>query len=170
MTQNLSSLRIALVSMLITLFAFSAVTYTSCKKDKCKDVTCQNGGTCTDGSCSCPTGFTGTNCETGFVGTWHGTDCNGAATTFIISAGNSANTVSLLGEAGSGNCYRQFNVYCTVSGNTMTLPGTIFTDACGAEYSYSGTGVINGNTLNVNIVFHGITAGLSVNNCFNGTK
>ena len=32
--------------------------------DPCESVECLNGGTCTDGTCSCPTGFTGTNCET----------------------------------------------------------------------------------------------------------
>lgn len=48
----------------IAIMIFTAVTYTSCTKDKCKDVTCQNGGTCTDGVCSCPSGFEGTNCET----------------------------------------------------------------------------------------------------------
>ena len=36
----------------------------SCKKDKCKDVKCLNGGVCIDGDCVCPGAFTGTNCET----------------------------------------------------------------------------------------------------------
>lgn len=32
--------------------------------DKCKDVECKNGGTCKEGTCTCPTGFSGANCET----------------------------------------------------------------------------------------------------------
>ena len=32
--------------------------------DKCENVHCQNGGTCSNGSCSCPTGYSGTLCET----------------------------------------------------------------------------------------------------------
>jgi hypothetical protein len=35
-----------------------------CKRDPCKDTVCLNGGYCVDGTCSCPDGFTGPNCET----------------------------------------------------------------------------------------------------------
>jgi len=30
--------------------------------DPCESVTCQNGGTCVEGDCDCPTGYAGTNC------------------------------------------------------------------------------------------------------------
>jgi hypothetical protein len=40
------------------------LTFSSCKKNKCADTTCQNGGTCSDGTCQCPAGWTGANCET----------------------------------------------------------------------------------------------------------
>ncbi|MBL7805713.1 MAG: hypothetical protein JNL02_18360 [Saprospiraceae bacterium] len=36
----------------------------SCKKDKCADQYCLNGGDCVDGTCKCPTGYTGEHCET----------------------------------------------------------------------------------------------------------
>lgn len=35
----------------------------SCTPDPCKDVNCQNGGTCIEGECACPAGYTGDNCE-----------------------------------------------------------------------------------------------------------
>jgi len=45
----------------------------SCKKDTtspddpsnpCASITCQNGGTCTNGTCNCPSGYGGAQCET----------------------------------------------------------------------------------------------------------
>lgn len=32
--------------------------------DPCNGITCQNGGTCSNGTCICPTGWTGTYCQT----------------------------------------------------------------------------------------------------------
>ncbi|XP_072039619.1 uncharacterized protein [Amphiura filiformis] len=44
---------------------FPAVTPTTKRTDPCPDGLCQNGGTCfpDDGSCRCPTGFSGIQCE-----------------------------------------------------------------------------------------------------------
>jgi hypothetical protein len=61
---SMKSFRNVALSTLLTIGAFSAITYTSCTKDECKDVVCQNGGTCADGKCTCTYAFEGTNCET----------------------------------------------------------------------------------------------------------
>lgn len=53
-----------LLPFAITVSIFTTVTYTACKQDKCKDVTCKNGGSCSDGTCICPDGYSGTRCET----------------------------------------------------------------------------------------------------------
>lgn len=39
-------------------------TTESCKKDPCKDTVCLNGGACDDGTCICPTGYSGPQCQT----------------------------------------------------------------------------------------------------------
>ena len=50
-------------SVIITLLAFTAVLYSSCTKNKCANTTCQNGGSCSDGFCTCPRGYSGDHCE-----------------------------------------------------------------------------------------------------------
>ncbi len=54
------TISILTVSLFLMLPAF---LINSCKKDPCKDKVCQNGGTCNDGDCSCPGGYSGTNCQ-----------------------------------------------------------------------------------------------------------
>lgn len=45
------------------------VSVPSCTVDKCKSMTCQNGGVCGDGICSCPSGWTGNYCQSQVTGT-----------------------------------------------------------------------------------------------------
>jgi len=56
-------LRNIISASFVTLSVFMTVTYISCIKDKCSSVSCQNGGTCSNGSCICPSEYSGTNCE-----------------------------------------------------------------------------------------------------------
>ena len=55
--------RSAFLSALFTLSIFGFVLVSCIKTDECKGVNCQNWGTCNGGTCSCPSGYTGTNCE-----------------------------------------------------------------------------------------------------------
>jgi len=113
--------QIALTTML-TIGAFSVVTYTSCNKDKCKDVVCNNGGTCntTDGTCSCKTGYEGADCGTltraKFVGSWTGTDyCTNPSDTVGINltVGTATNDVQATVTNAGG------------FGSTVTITGTV---------------------------------------------
>jgi len=53
-----------LISAVLTIIAFGAITYTSCTKDPCSGVTCLNGGACSGGNCLCPAGYVGADCGT----------------------------------------------------------------------------------------------------------
>jgi len=53
-----------ILSFLATAALGTTLFFASCKEDKCKDVTCNNGGTCIDGTCECATGYEGTTCDT----------------------------------------------------------------------------------------------------------
>ncbi len=59
----MNQLRIILLAVVSLSFSFFAII-SSCKKDKCKGITCLNSGTCSDGNCNCPAGYTGSRCET----------------------------------------------------------------------------------------------------------
>jgi len=58
------TLKSIIYSAVLTLSAFAAVVYTSCKQDKCKAIVCAYGGACVDGVCHCMPGYEGTSCET----------------------------------------------------------------------------------------------------------
>lgn len=45
------------------LFSTFSIAFFSCNGNPCKDINCENGGTCVEGTCNCPGGFSGTNCE-----------------------------------------------------------------------------------------------------------
>jgi len=51
--------------LFVTMVAASIILVNACKKkDKCENTVCLNGGICNDGTCSCPTGYTGADCGT----------------------------------------------------------------------------------------------------------
>ena len=74
-------IRNILLTALLTIALFSAISYTACKKDACENVICLNLGACDGGKCVCLTGFEGARCETlsreKFIKTYNGYDtCN----------------------------------------------------------------------------------------------
>jgi hypothetical protein len=71
-------IRNILLTALLTIAIFSAITYTACKKDPCESVICKNLGACDGGRCVCPVGFEGDRCEIlsrdKFIKTFNGRD------------------------------------------------------------------------------------------------
>lgn len=66
-------------SLVLGLLIMGSTFFTACT-DECKEVVCENKGTCDEGICDCPEGTKGENCETfvmaktTLVGTWELTD------------------------------------------------------------------------------------------------
>ena len=127
--------------------AFSVVTYTSCTKDECKDVVCNNGGTCAGGSCSCPAGYEGTNCDSKtrdkFVGTWQGQDiCTSKTYTISLTIGASSDDVKVIVNNPGG------------FGTPINIQGTVTNST---SLAFTNQNVGNGRILNGTMSFTGGT-------------
>ncbi|MBP6456892.1 MAG: calcium-binding EGF-like domain-containing protein [Chitinophagaceae bacterium] len=68
----MKNLRKITLALFIGAASFSSL-FTSCNSDPCKDIQCDNGGVCTEGSCDCPAGYEGASCETRSIVKYLGT-------------------------------------------------------------------------------------------------
>ncbi|MCD6012599.1 MAG: hypothetical protein K0Q79_2461 [Flavipsychrobacter sp.] len=59
----MKSIKFILLGVVVGLCIVCTGLYSSCRKDVCKAVNCINGGQCGGGSCFCPNGVGGLNCE-----------------------------------------------------------------------------------------------------------
>lgn len=141
----MKSIRNIAFSALLTFGAFGAITYTSCNKDECKDVVCQNGGTCSEGNCSCSSGYEGTNCETKsvtkFIGTWAVSEnCGGTSSDpyqVTITADPSDVTRVIVSNLGGYGCSVGGDIVWNGSVNAATI--TIKDNKCGYQMDATGT-------------------------------
>ena len=136
---------------MLTIGAFSAITYTSCNKDKCKDVVCSNGGTCLDGICTCKSGYEGTTCATvsaaKFVGTYSVVEnCSvsggvGPYTTTIVES--TTNEVNILMND-FGDLTATITIVGSVNGTTLTIASQTV-----SGYTVSGSGTYNNGVITI---------------------
>lgn len=146
--------RLILTASLLTIGAFSTVTFTSCSKD----------------DKVCATGYEGEDCKTlsrtKFVGSWRGTEeCTAGDDNYTIQiAAGTGNDLSLI----YSNVYNQnFTATGTVTGpNGFTFEGT------GAgSVTFSGTAVYNASTGQLVVDYKIYTGSVLTNSCtFTGTK
>lgn len=72
----MKNLKQGLLAFVALLGISSTLFIASCEKDSCTTLKCQNGGTCADNFCRCPTGYEGAECEIKiaqkFIGRWPG--------------------------------------------------------------------------------------------------
>lgn len=135
--KNLERLFLAVIFLMPLLLS---TVFSSCKKDKdkdkCEDQYCLNGGDCLDGTCKCPTGYTGEHCETEIATS--GYECvSGTCQSVSDNA-----TYSTLSE-------------CQTACATQQPTGqVVFWEAQGAAGSCSATNVtINGTTRQITQFF-----------------
>ena len=146
------------MGVLMVIGAFSAVMYTSCSKtkDACSGITCLNGGACSNGTCTCRTGFGDSVCSTqlrtiysGGSGTYrgNGTD-NGALTfsnytaTFINPGDTNYVGLTLTTKFSDGNVH--FTAPIVLSNMSLTGTATFtITSTVYAGNTYAGSGTVS---------------------------
>lgn len=152
----MKNLKNILLASLLTVGTFSTVLFSSCNQDKCKDVVCANGGTCSadDGSCSCAAGYTGATCDTKanslFVGIWSAKEkANGASTwaspyTVIVTADGTDPKVFYLSDYGNYNCTS--GSYSVTANTNDGVNYSISNTACSTNFTGSGSLATVGST------------------------
>ena len=134
-------LKTIILSALGAISAFGAVTYSSCKPDKCKAIVCAYGGVCKEGTCICPTGYEGYQCETiirdKYEGVWtveeHGSASMPAFYDVVVQPGATMTDMTIK------NFYNKFisNVNIRVKGDTLYIPQQTI-----EGYEIKGTGYL----------------------------
>ncbi len=137
------------------LSAFGSVLYTSCK-NKCGSTTCQNGGTCQDNSCTCPTGYSGNSCQTGWsdpaIGTYNCTRSN------CVPASTGANTwISAVTKSGTNGGFTINITNFDATGKTLVANidsaiggvNKIVVSQPAGSYGINATGTCSGETINL---------------------
>ena len=125
-------------------------SFSSCT-DACKDVVCQNAGTCVEGDCVCADGYIGTNCETEeraqFLASYSVSEsCTSGNYTYSVTTSSSSTGVTAIIIANFGDY--NTNVNATVDGNNITIANQTH-QVQGFPLTFSGTGQISGNILSI---------------------
>ena len=137
------------------LFAFLTAgmfVFSSCA-DECKDVTCENGGTCNEGVCECAEGYEGDACETEtrakFLGNYTVSSSCAAGSSWnsTITASGTGTLKILLGNFSHLVCNSgDIIVTATVNGSNLTIDNQVV-----CSTNFSGTGSITNNGLTISL-------------------
>jgi hypothetical protein len=148
----MNQIKKVLLTVIATVGVFSA-TFMSCTPDPCKDVICNNGGSCLDGACQCASGFEGTNCQTlsraKFIGTYNCSDaCSTGSGTYVNTISASADSMKITFGNMSGlttALATPTSVFATVSGSNFTIPSQPVVGAVAT--SIAGSGSMSGSII-----------------------
>lgn len=139
--------RIILTATTMAMF-MSAVIFSACTKssngNQCANVTCQNGGACINGGCSCITGYIGSYCQTPATTTIQYT--NDTYTPIKITANGTNSTIPVGGSisyTGPYNTTLDYTAYTYGATSTGTQIGDEITWNSSTTFPASGTQNVN---------------------------
>ena len=141
------------------MFTALTICLMACKDDPCESVSCLNGSTCVEGICECREGYTGASCETfaleKFLGSYEVKyqGCFVTSPNHRVAIGQTAVGSADLRiiDLGDYNCPvgGPITLSAVPSGNELAIPSQTFD--CGLiQYTFSGSGVLNADTLTLN--------------------
>lgn len=150
----------------LTVASIATITLSGCKKDDpCEGVTCSNGGTCNNGSCSCAAGYEGSTCGTEvrskFIASYSVQENCSPGGNFnynmtINSSATGVQNVVLNNFYGVGAA-----VVGTVSGTSINIANQTVT-VSGQALTFSGSGQVNGSIMTLSYT---ASQGGNVDNC-----
>jgi hypothetical protein len=149
----------------IVFLAFGMFVINACS-DPCKDVTCQNGGVCDEGTCNCAPGFEGEECATAmnakFIGSYNvartcGSGFSGNYTN-QVTAGSAANIITF---SNLGN----FNTpaLLSVGVNGTEVSSTDVTDTYGRKFTVNGS--MNSTNTTMSLTYTVVFTDATTDNC-----
>lgn len=142
----------------------------SCKENLCKGTSCQNGGTCDAGVCTCATDFEGPNCDIWsgkkFLGTYIGSySCSTTLLSTLIEASPNESGYVAIRNLGDFSCAEgDYLVKAKFFGDSLKIePQSSCTNP---SYQFSGKGVLKKDTLSLQFsVTYSISPGLHTDYC-----
>ena len=158
------------LSFCLALSALATLNQSCSKDDPCDSITCENGGTCNDGTCDCAAGYEGTNCDTEvrakFIGSYSGSDAcsnSGATGSFTTTIATSTTGVNSIEISGLWDGFFIAAINGTVSGNEITVASQ---EPDGDGFVIAGTGVMNADGTSIAWTYTVTeTANSSVDSC-----
>ena len=146
---------------LVCLAIFSFFAYISCT-NKCGSTTCQNGGTCSNNTCVCPTGYSGNSCQTAwsneFIGTYNCSRSNCSPAVSGSNAWQSAVTKSATNGGYTINI-SNFDNSNTTQVATVDSAGNLKITPVAGAYGVSATGAFAPGKININFTTY-VTGGV----------